>query len=93
MVGNENIIQIYTIVEAKTINELVRLTNMKTKNGWNLIGGICHTPNNFCETDSQVYPYCQSMYRFEKPKKDMQVKKFVAFPYDEKNKNGKRKVR
>jgi hypothetical protein len=87
MTGNkEDIIQIYTIVEAKTINELVRLTNIKTKNGWNLIGGICYTPNNFDELDSQNYCYCQSMYRFEKPKRDAPVKKFVAFPYKEKKK-------
>jgi hypothetical protein len=63
-------VPIYAVVEAKTINDLVKLTNMKTKDGWNFLGGMCHVPNNFCESDSQNYPYCQSMYRLEKPKKE-----------------------
>lgn len=83
--GSEEIIPIYSIVEAKSINELVKLTNLKTKMGWNLLGGMCHTPNNLCEADSQVYPYCQTIYRMEKPKKGMPVKEFVAFPYKNNN--------
>jgi len=83
--GSEEIIPIYSIVEAKSINELVKLTNLKTKTGWNLLGGMCHTPNNLCEADSQFYPYCQTIYRMEKPKKGMPVKEFVAFPYKNNN--------
>lgn len=86
--GNEDeVIQIYTIVEAKSINELVKLTNLKTKAGWICIGGMCYTPNNVCEADQHTYPYCQSMYRMEKPKKQMPAKKFEAFPYDGKSKS------
>jgi len=77
-------IQIYTVVEAKTINELVKLTNIKTKLGWICLGGMCHTPNNYCEADSSCYPYCQSMYRMEKPKGVQPTKDFVAFPYEDK---------
>ena len=88
--ADEEVIQIYTIVEAKSVNELVKLTNLKTKAGWNCIGGMCHTPNNFCESDSQSYPYCQSMYRMEKPKQEKPVKRFVAFPYKEEKKEEKK---
>jgi hypothetical protein len=75
-------VQIYTVVEAKSVNDLVRLTNMKTKQGWFCLGGICNTPANYCESDTSPYPYCQSMYRMEKPKKERAVKEFVAFPYE-----------
>lgn len=76
-------IQIYTIIEAKTVNELVKLVNIKTKQGWLCIGGMGYAPNNFCEADSQSYPFCQSMYRMEKPKKQLtETKKFEPFPYD-----------
>lgn len=77
------LVPIYTVVEARSINDLVKLTNMKTKDGWNFLGGMCHCPNNFCESDSKTYPYCQSMYRQEKPKKEKlppPVKQDVAFP-------------
>jgi hypothetical protein len=86
------LIQIYSVVEAKSVNELVRLTNLKTKNGWNIQGGMCYAPNNFCEADSQSYPFCQSIYRMEKPKKEAPVKQFVAFPYGQENKTTEVKV-
>ena len=76
-------IQIYTIIEAKNVNELVKLVNIKTKQGWLCIGGMNYAQNNFCEADSQSYPFCQTMYRMEKPKKQLtETKKFEAFPYD-----------
>jgi hypothetical protein len=74
----EGVVQIYTVVEAKSVNELVKLTNFKTKQGWNCIGGMCHTPTNICEADSQPYPYCQSMYRMEKSKKEREIPGKVA---------------
>lgn len=83
------VVLIYTIVEAKSINELVKLTNIKTKAGWLTQGGMCYCPNNLCEADSQYYPYCQSIYRMETPKKNGPKKEFVAFPY-ESNKNKKK---
>ena len=76
---NEEVIQIYYVVEGKSVNELVRLTNNKTEDGWICLGGMCHAPNNICEADSQNYPYCQSMYRMEKPKKGA-PKRYDAFP-------------
>jgi len=88
--GDLDDIQVYTVVEAKTVNELVKLTNLKTKNGWNCLGGMCYAPNNFCESDSQTYAFCQSMFRMEKPKNEKPVKKFVAFPYKEEKKEEKK---
>lgn len=82
MGSDEEIIQIYTIVEAKSVNDLVKLVNIKTKQSWICLGGMCYTPNNVCESDQNTYPYCQTMYRMEKPKKQMPVKTFEAFPYD-----------
>lgn len=71
----EEAIQVYSIVEAKTVNELVRLVNLKTKNGWNCIGGMCYTPLNICEADAQSYLYCQAIFRMEKLKPKKQNKK------------------
>lgn len=98
---SEEIIQIYTIVEAKSVNDLVKLVNIKTKQSWICLGGMCYTPNNVCESDQNNYPYCQTMYRMEKPKKQVPVKTFEAFPYDGKKdskkddgkKDGKQKER
>ena len=86
----EDLVQIYSVVEAKSVNELVRLTNLKTKQGWNCLGGMCYAPLNICEADSQSYQFCQSIYRMEKPKAGKEPGKFVAFPYKgkkEKDKN------
>lgn len=80
------VMQVYSVVEAKSVNELVRLTNLKTKQGWNCLGGMCHTPHNICEADSQNYSYCQSIFRME-PKKG--AKEFPAFPKTTKNKKTK----
>ena len=79
-----NIVQIYTVVEAKNVNELVKLVNIKTKAGWICLGGMAYVPNNFCDADSQNYPFCQTMYRMEKPRSATPEKNFEAFPYEHK---------
>ena len=87
------VVLIYTIVEAKSINDLVKLVNIKTKAGWLTQGGMCYCQNNLCEADSAYYPYCQSIYRMETPKQSGPKKEFVAFPYESnsnKNKNNKK---
>ncbi len=55
-------------MEGKTVEELVRLVNLKTKNGWKLIGGVVYAPTNFCPMDSTYYPFCQSVFKLEKKK-------------------------
>lgn len=56
-------VQRYEIVQGKTINDLVRLVNLKTKFGWTACGGIVHTPGNFSDLDSSTYFYCQGMIK------------------------------
>jgi hypothetical protein len=62
-------IQRYEIVEASSIQDLVRLVNLKTKNGWLSLGGMAYAPTNFCVLTGEVYPFCQTVTRFEKGKK------------------------
>lgn len=59
----------YYIVEAKSTNDLVRLVNLKTKAGWNVVGGIVYAPTNFCKISGEIYPFCQSLVRIENVKK------------------------
>lgn len=54
-------IQIYEVVQAKTVNDLVRLVNLKTKFGWIATGGVAHVPNNYSDTDSEYYPFFQAV--------------------------------
>lgn len=67
---------IYTIVEAQSVVDLVRLTNLKTKKGWKCIGGMC-----FISLPDTRYPFCQSMYKMDKIEEKKVEKKFTAFPY------------
>ncbi len=70
-------IQNYIIVEAKSASELVKLTNLKTKLGWKCLGGMCHLGNS-----SNVYfPFCQSMYRMEKPSTEKPVRNYTSYQY------------
>jgi hypothetical protein len=62
-------IQRYEVVEASSIEDLVRLVNLKTKNGWLSLGGMVYTPTNFFVLTGEVYPFCQTVTRFEKGKK------------------------
>lgn len=72
-----NLIYIYTIVEAQSVVDLVRLTNLKTKKGWKCLGGMC-----FISLHGTEYPFCQSMYRMDKAEeKKVDKKRFTAFPY------------
>lgn len=71
-----NLICIYTIVEAQSIIDLVRLTNLKTKKGWKCLGGMC-----FISLPNIEYPFCQSMYKMGKVEEKKFEKKFTAFPY------------
>ena len=72
-----NLIYIYTIVEAQSVVDLVRLTNLKTKKGWKCLGGMC-----FISLPATEYPFCQSMYRMDKVEDKKVEKKFTAFPYE-----------
>ena len=71
------LIYIYTIVEAQSVLDLVRLTNLKTKKGWKCLGGMC-----FISLSGTEYPFCQSMYRMDKVEEKKVEKKFTAFPYE-----------
>ena len=59
----------YDIVQARNINELVLLVNIKTKNGWVVQGGMTYTPGNHSEREVEDYQYCQSIVRYEYPKR------------------------
>lgn len=59
----------YDVVEAKSINDLVRLVNLKTKAGWNVVGGIVYSPTNFCNGSGEIYPFCQTVIKVEYKKK------------------------
>jgi len=72
-----NLIYIYRIVEAQSVLDLVRLTNLKTKKGWKCLGGMC-----FISLPNTEYPFCQSMYRMDKVEDKKVEKKFTAFPYE-----------
>lgn len=72
-----SLIYIYTIVEAQSVVELVKLTNLKTKKGWKCLGGMC-----FISLHGTEYPFCQSMYRMDKVEEKKVEKKFTAFPYE-----------
>lgn len=72
-----NLIYIYTIVEAQSVVDLVRLTNLKTKKGWKCLGGMC-----FISLSGTEYPFCQSMYRMDKVEEKKIEKRFTAFPYE-----------
>ncbi len=71
MIGEiiDDLVQRYEIVEGKTVQELVKLVNLKTKNGWTVIGGVVYAPTNFCPMDSQYYPFCQSVFKVERKKR------------------------
>lgn len=62
-------IQRYEIVEARSIEDLIRLVNLKTKADWTCLGGMIYTPTNFCFLTRDAYPFCQTIIRFEKDKK------------------------
>lgn len=62
-------IQKYEVVEATSVLDLVRLVNLKTKNGWVVLGGMAYTPTNFCFLTRDLYPFCQTVTRWEKIKK------------------------
>ncbi len=59
-VNKGKLYQRYDIVRAKTIDELVRLVNIKTKQGWECLGG--HSQGNVLEKD---YPFSQAIVRLE----------------------------
>lgn len=61
----DDVVQRYEIVEGKTVQELVKLVNIKTKNGWAISGGMVYVPTNFCPIDSDYYPFCQTIYKVE----------------------------
>lgn len=60
-VKDTKVIQRYEIVEAKTVNDLVRLVNLKTKAGWFVEGGVTYAPTNICLANGEIYPFCQSI--------------------------------
>lgn len=64
----DDVVQRYEIVEGKTVQELVRLVNLKTKNGWTIAGGMVYAPTNFAPLDSEYYPFCQSVFKIERKK-------------------------
>ncbi len=66
-------IQRFEVVQAKNLNDLISLTNLKTKNGWILLGGMVYIPTNFCPLEGVYYPFCQTIYRFEKKKQKKKV--------------------
>lgn len=54
----------YDIVEAKSINELVKLVNLKTKNGWVACGSVTYIlepPNYHIGRIITMYPFCQAI--------------------------------
>lgn len=60
----------YEVVVGESIEELVRLVNLKTKFGWECVGGIC-----YCKDAKAIYPYgnnsicdyyCQSIVKKSK---------------------------
>jgi len=70
MIGEiiDNLVQRYEVVEGKTVQELVRLVNLKTKNGWSISGGMVYTPINFDPLNSEYYPFCQTIFKVERKK-------------------------
>lgn len=50
--------QRYDIIQARSAEELVRLVNIKTKQGWECQGGV--SQGNVLEKD---YPFCQAIVR------------------------------
>lgn len=59
--------QLYEVVSATSILELVKLVNLKTKNGWQCIGGVCYSGNeeHFINNDKTIiyYPFSQALVK------------------------------